>query len=375
MPRIPCALAAAVLVAALAFPAFVLAQSGESWLDNDDMLLLYEALTRIEQLSIAPETEGGMAHKAVKGYLNQLDPFSDLLTPAEYARYRKAMSDSYAGVGMEIFGDRTGRVLCLPYPGGPAARAGIGYGDELLFVDGQPVDGRSLYLVGADIRGPESSSVSLTVRSPSGEVKTGGLVRQAVARASVAVGEQGGLAVIRIYHFDADTDRDLGRALAGLDPALAKVIDLRGNTGGDFHAAVRAASLFLEPGRVVVDKRGKTEMRTFRAGEGDKNPSPLVLWQDGLTASAAEVFLGALTGNGRAVSVGRTSFGKGVAQAVVELSDGSVMFVTDGALRTPAGNYYHQRGLEPDYPLEGAGDGDCLAATLELVRTGRAPGL
>lgn len=374
MPRIIPVLAAAVLVAAWAIVGPARAQPADSWLDNDDMLLLYEALTKAGRLSIAPETGNGMVHKAVKGYLRQLDAFSDLLTPDEYARYQRAMSESYVGVGMEIFGDRLGRVLCLPYPGSPAARAGIGYGDELLFVDGSPVEGRSVYMIGADIRGPELSSVSLTVGSPSGEVKSAGLVRQQVQRASVAVSEQSGLAVIRIYHFDADTDQALGRALAGLDPLAAKVVDLRGNTGGDFHAAVRAASLFLEPGRVVVDKRTKTSLRTFRAGEGDKDRSPLVLWQDGFTASAAEVFVGALTGNHRAVSLGRTSFGKGVAQAVVELSDGSVMFVTDGALRTPKGVYYHQRGLEPDYPLDRTGDGDCLAATRELLRSGRVPG-
>ncbi len=374
MSRILRALAAAVLVAAWAASQPAWAQPSGSWLDNDDMLLLYEALTKVEQLSIAPESDGGMAHKAVKGYLRQMDPFSDLLTPQEYARYQQAMSDSYAGVGMEIFGDREGHVICLPYPDGPAARAGIGYGDELRFVDGSPVDERSLYLVGADIRGPASTSVSVTVETASGELKTTGLVRQDVQRPSVTLEQRSGLDVVRIFHFDADTDRDLAQIMAGLDPNTAKIIDLRGNTGGDFHAAVRAASLFLKPGAVVVDKRAKTRMHTFRAGDGAKNPAPLVLWQDGFTASAAEVFLGALCGNGRAVSVGRQSFGKGVAQAVVELSDGSVMFVTDGALRTPKGVYYHQRGLDPDYALERADDGNCLAVTIELVRTGRVPG-
>ena len=373
VPSIVRALAVALLAAAWVAPSF--AQSQGSWLDNDDMLLLYEALTKVEQLSIAPETEGGMAHKAIKGYLRQLDPYCDLLTPAEYGRYQEAMSDRYAGVGMEIFGDRAGRVVCLPYPGGAADRAGIGYGDELLFVDGKPVEGRSLYLVGADIRGPVSTSVSITVRSASGEVKNPVLVRQAVERSSVAVADLGGLAVIRIFHFDARTDAELGRALAGLDRNAVKVIDLRGNTGGDFHAGVRSAALFLEPGTVIVDKRTKTQMHTFRSGEGDKNRSPLVLWQDGYTASAAEVFVGALTGNGRAVSVGEQSYGKGVAQAVVELSDGSVMFVTDGALRTPKGDYYHQRGLDPDYLLARAGRAECLDATRELIRTGRVPGL
>jgi carboxyl-terminal processing protease len=142
-------------------------------------------------------------------------------------------------------------------------------------------------------------------------------------------------------------------ALTQFDHSSALVIDLRGNPGGSLYSAIDAAKLFLAPNQSVVSLQTRNGIETYRK-ESSTPPIPvrLYLWQDKYTASAAEVFIAALTYNQRAVSIGKKTFGKGTVQDIVELQDGSVLYLTTGILLTPAGTLYHQKGLTPTYPLE-----------------------
>lgn len=322
-----------------------------SWTGNDDMLLFYEALVKTQEQLIQPETPREMVRKAIRGYLRQLDDFSDYLDAEQYAAWRDARQGGYAGVGMDIFADRAGRVICLPYPGGPAYQAGVRYGDELVFVQREAVQGNTVRVVGAWIRGRSGESVSITVTKPDGNVQTLSLVRRSVELTELVVDRSGPWPIIRILSFGPETPKRLHRVLADLPKGTPRVIDLRGNTGGDLYAAIDAAALFLSPGAPIVDVRSHAGIKQYAAKAEPVDRSPLVLWQDGMTASAAEVFIAALVENGRAKSVGQATFGKGVTQTVVELSDGSAIFVTNGALRTPNGQYYHRNGLKPDREL------------------------
>lgn len=344
------ALAVFTLLVGLFFPASVSAQ--DSWVDNDDMLLFYEALVKIREQSIHPEQPKDMVRKAIRGYLQQLDAFSDYLTPEEYAAWKQARQGGYAGVGMDIFADPYGRIICLPFPGGPAYQAGVRYGDVLTFVGRRSVRGTAVRVVGSWIRGRPGGSVSITVSKPGGGVRGYTLSRRMVDFNEVALDQSGPLPRIRIYSFASQTAEKLQNILQRLPKDQPRVLDLRGNTGGDLFAAMDAAAFFLPQGAVIVDIRSQGGAKRYSATNAPMDSAPLFVWQDALTASAAEVFLAALVENGRATSMGQTSFGKGVTQTMVELSDGSVMFVTNGALRTPGGAYYHTKGIEPMRELE-----------------------
>jgi carboxyl-terminal processing protease len=135
--------------------------------------------------------------------------------------------------------------------------------------------------------------------------------------------------------------------------AQTMVIDLRGNPGGSLHAAIDSAALFLEQNRKIVGIKTHGGIKEYRSESPQTYIAPpLYLWQDEQTASAAEVFIAALTEHQRAVSIGRKTFGKGKVQEIITLADGSALYLTIGEMQTPNGVFYHERGLEPTYPLE-----------------------
>ncbi len=349
------------------------AETGKtSWVNNDDMLLFYEALVKIREKSLKPESSRQIIHKAIRAYLRQQNLFADYLPPEEYKAFKRSQSDNYAGVGMDIFRDRSGKVFCVPFPRGPADKSGLRYGDTLSFINGRTVEGLSIFAMGTLIRGKEGTSVSLSIKTPRGSVKQVSLVRRRVHFPSVLLRKSDGKRVVKIFRFNKKTAVELREVLEILGPGKAIIIDLRGNIGGDFYAAMEAASLFLDSGLKIVDFKDRKGITPHLATKKPVDSSSrLILWQDRLTASAAEVFTAALVQNNRAVSIGVRSFGKGVAQRIVELSDGSALFVTDGALRSPDKNFFHLRGLDPTYPIKpnpSSADKAYLAKTREILK-------
>lgn len=153
--------------------------------------------------------------------------------------------------------------------------------------------------------------------------------------------------------FTSGTKRELEYALDDLSHTEPIIIDIRGNPGGDLHSAIDSAKLFLQPNRKILDIRNQKGLaKSYETTtDGMNTTSPVYLWQDERTASAAEVFAAALTQNKRATSIGKRSFGKGTKQDIVELNDGSAMILTTGLLQSPDGITYHKKGIEPVYPL------------------------
>jgi C-terminal processing protease CtpA/Prc len=165
---------------------------------------------------------------------------------------------------------------------------------------------------------------------------------------------EGGVVLLRIGRMGARTPERVRAALAGLAAPPAELwLDLRGNLGGSFQAAVGVASLFLSKGQRVVSVRRRVGIpETFDAIEdGPFAVVPLHILVDRNTASAAEVLVGALRDNGRADLRGERTYGKGVIQTVVKLNDGSALEITVARYETPAGRSINQLGFEPDVPL------------------------
>jgi carboxyl-terminal processing protease len=325
-------------------------------LDDKDILLYLEAITQIKQKasSLSPDiTRPQIVEKTLRAYLAQKDPCCDYLTREEYRRFKESLDESYVGIGMEIRQDRDGRIICLPQPESPAARAGITAGDQLKEIDGVPVDGKSLFAVAAMARGKPGTEVKFIIATKNGTEKPVRVTRSNVTLQSVSKRSAGRSSIIGVSHFTRDTSGKLRQALTSWERDIPIIIDLRGNGGGDLHAAIDSAMLFLKEGKKIVSVETRNGTMDYESKAAAVNlTTPVYLWQDEGTASAAEVFIAALTDNDRAVSIGKWTAGKGTKEEIIELSDGSALILATGNLQTPRGNRYQGKGLKPTYELK-----------------------
>jgi carboxyl-terminal processing protease len=325
-------------------------------LEEKGIVLFLEAVTRIQKdaLFLSPNVpRQRIVQDTLKSYLQQHDAFSDYLTREEYLRFKELQAEDYVGIGMQIQKDRDGRILCFPYPRSPAEQAGISVGDQLQSIDGVAIHGQSLVTVATMVRGKEGTKIRLTVTTKSGMEKQVVATCSEVKIESVATRRLDNMTVIGVLRFTRNTPEKLRETLSHRKENEPVLIDLRSNSGGDLGAAIESAMLFVEEGKriVTIETRNGSMVRA-----SNSRPLalayPIYLWQDEATASAAEVFIAALTENKKAVSIGKRTFGKGTKQDVIELSDGSALILTTGRLQTPDGRDYQGVGLNPTHELK-----------------------
>lgn len=234
-------------------------------------------------------------------------------------------------------------------------------GDLILKIDDTEV-GADLSGAIARMRGPEGSTVKLTVLRPStGETLEFNLRRARVAVHSVVHQQlEPGYGYVRITTFSETTPADLNRAITELQNASPTglkglVLDLRNNPGGVLESGVAVADAFLEEG-LIVSADGRTADARFRmeATPGDLlNGAPLVVLVNGGSASASEIVAGALRDHGRAKLIGHKTYGKGSVQTVMPLSHGGAIKLTTSRYFTPSGASIHEKGIIPDIVAEG----------------------
>jgi carboxyl-terminal processing protease len=294
--------------------------------------------------------------EAFKAYLIDRDPYADFLTRDEYLQFKNAQGERYAGIGLEIERDRSGTVLCFPDPAGPAANAGVLAGDTLLSIDGRPARGRPLPTLVAWAAGTPGSQIVIDVATQDKRARRVAIVRRSVVGPSVTDRQYGPRDVVRIASFTPNTRQELEFILSNRHTAAPLIVDLRGNRGGDLNAAIDSAMLFLKRGELVALVREKKAIHRYVSTlERPPYPGTPFLWQDSGTASSAELFIAALTDNGRGVSVGQKTFGKGTKQDLIELGSGAVLIVTTGYLLTPGGKDIEGHGLAPGAEVSGTG--------------------
>ena len=320
--------------------------------ESTDTILFSEAVDTILRNSLKPDTSKWIIQNALRLYLRQLDVYSDYLPPDEYSAFKRAQRNHYSGIGMEILFDfRDNKIHCFPFPGSPAQEADVKNGDTLLKVDGRDISRIiSIFSIGALIRGETGTTVNLSLQNSAGDIISLDLLRKKIIYSSVVLKKADPVPVIKITKFTSKTAKELKSILMNMDINRPKIIDLRGNTGGDLFSAIKCASLFISHDKRIVELKMKSETRLYKSTEKPIDPdSKLFLWQDEFTASAAEVFIAAITQNKRGVSIGLKSHGKGVAQKLIELSDGSAIIITYATLHSPNGESFHKKGLKPNY--------------------------
>ena len=303
-----------------------------------------------------------LAAGAVAGLAAALDPWCERLTPRDVDEMEREDRGSYTGIGVSVSEGPGGTVLVdWPEPGSPAFRAGIRMDDRIVAVDGVALDSLGFNDAVDLIGGEPGSEVEIAwERADDAGAATARVERAALSVPSVQAARRigGDVGYLFLAEFAARTPRELRRAVRSLRPETLRglVVDLRDDPGGDVEAAVACASLFLPRRALVARTRGrvpKEDDHNYRSAGGEAWPGLRVaLLVNGETASAAEIFAGALRDHGRAPLFGGRTFGKGLVQGFFDLagpSGPSTLKLTTARWFTPSGAMVHGAGIEPDF--------------------------
>lgn len=287
-----------------------------------------------------------LQHLPIDSLLHQLDPHSMYLPPVKASELAETLEGNFEGIGVEYYILNDTLLVTNILREGPAAIAGMRQGDKILKVDSVYVSGRALprdQMIGK-IKGKRGTPVQLTLLHPGSTAPTTLTIKRgkvAVSSVDVAYMINPETAYVRISKFGANTDEDFVNAIRGLKAKGMKklVLDLRDNGGGYLNAATGLANQFLPENKLIVYTQGKHEPRTdyFTTGGGEFEQGKLAVLINENTASASEIFAGAMQDLDRGIIVGRRSFGKGLVQEQFAFDDGSALNLTIARYYTPLG--------------------------------------
>lgn len=300
-----------------------------------------------------------MYYGALKGLVESLDdPYTRFVEPKALEEENMEMEGEYGGLGIYM-ASRDGRTIVIaPIEDTPADRAGIKPLDEIIKVDDKNVMGMDSDEVVKMLRGPAGKPVTIQIRRKNVDklipVK---IVREIIKIKTVRMEMlNDGIAYIKLNHFNLKTDGELRAAIKKAADKKAKgiIMDLRNNPGGLLDVCVDVTSQFIPKG-VVVGMKGRFDKAndTLYAKDGRANNLPLVVIVNEGSASAAEIFAGAVKDHKRGTIVGMKTFGKGSVQTLFNLPDGSGIYVTIARYHTPSGFVLDHKGLQPDIKVEG----------------------
>ena len=307
----------------------------------------------------------GLVEKAMPQILAELDPHSVYISAKDVQAANDELKGSFSGVGIEFTIRKDTIHVQNVVKNGPAERAGIVAGDKIVTVDGKAFVGKAVTNDEATrrLKGPKDTKVKIGVvrYGEKGVLQftvTRGDIPQKSISATYMLDDDTGY--IKVKNFGENTYPELLIALARLSQEGFSnlVIDLRGNTGGYLASAVQMINEFLPKDRLIVYTEGrKSPRQEFRSdGRGSYQHIPLVVLIDEGSASASEIFAGAIQDNDRGTVIGRRSFGKGLVQQPIAFNDGSMIRLTVARYYTPSG-----RCIQKPYT---AGDGQSYEADL-----------
>ncbi len=345
----------------------------------DTAQLFEKVLARIKASSIEPLPDSALFIKAARGLVRELnDPYADLYSPAQLAEFkRNALGNDYAGLGLGIEDLNDSVTVTAVFPGTPAMASGIQRGDRIISVDGTRVVGWSTDNVSTRLTGAPGTKVQITlIRAGVMSPVTVQMARAVVHVPSVpyALLFDGHVGYVPLLRVNETATAEIRAALKQLRArgATAYVLDLRGNPGGQLDQALDASSLFLNQGTLLATVRSRAPTpETYLSGQmGIERSAPLVVLEDGYTASAAEIIAGALQDHDRALVIGMPSFGKGLVQTMIPLEDGWLLKMTTGRWYTPSGRSIHRpRPYEDGHFVNE--DSAPLGRTAAEIRAGR----
>jgi carboxyl-terminal processing protease len=327
---------------------------------DDSAGLTAEASELIEDNYYRPVSQGNLIDSSLQGMVRGLrrryrDRFSDYFSPQMLARFTEEIEGRFSGIGLSVTGVKDGLRVESVFKRSPAEGAGIEAGETIVSVDGRSIARLDSDAATALIKGPEGTEVTVGVRGPKGKTRQERLIRAQISLPvlSSKLETKGGrkLGYAQLATFSEGAHGALRRAVRRLQRQGAQglVLDLRGNGGGLLEEAVLTASIFLPEGETVVSTESRSQGHAVYKAKGGNLPSlPIVVLIDRNTASAAEILTAALADDAGAKTVGTRSYGKGVFQQEIDLSNGGALKLTVGEYFTPDGTNLAGEGIRPD---------------------------
>jgi len=340
---------------------------------------LVEADALIRQKFVEPIEDDRLVEGAIRGMMLKLDPYSGYIGPEELTTFWRRASGKYIGIGVHL-GVRDGQLTVIaPIEQSPAVSAGVQAGDVILAIDEVSSEGMGVADADHLLSGDPGSDVTLTVRHPrDGQVESLRITRGPINLWSVKgcrqvgprqwdylIDPEAGIAYIRVSNFRDNTMTEFDRALEQVRSlgAAGLIVDLRFNPGGSLKAAVAMVDRFVESGLILSTVTRHKAKDIYKAKpEGTIPPLPMAVLINEGSASASEIVAGSLQDHGRAVIVGTRSFGKGVVQNVLELTEHrAAISLTVAHYRLPNGRVIHKTprnsptdewGVLPDLVVE-----------------------
>lgn len=321
-----------------------------------EMDKLVEAYNKIQSSYIDEKSETELIDGAIQGMVQTLnDPHSSYMDAEQAEEFFSTLSDSFEGIGAEVTMENGKVTVIAPIKGSPSEKAGVLPRDQILKVNGESLEGLSLYEAVTKIRGPKGTEALLEIARPGvNETITISVIRDEIpietVHASTISSDKGPIGLIEITNFGEKTADEFKTALKDLEKQGIKglIIDLRGNPGGYLQSVIDIGNLVVPNNGVIVQIEDKDGNKQPYKSTMDEAKYPIVTLIDGGSASASEILAAALQEAGNYPVVGEPSFGKGTVQNPFELSDGSSIKLTVAKWLTSDGNWIHEKGVQPD---------------------------
>lgn len=301
-----------------------------------------------------------MTEGTYKGLIEGLDdPYSEYFTKEEYKDLQQESSGKYVGIGALVTQDDKNGIISIVkvLDKSPAKKAGLKKDDIIAQVDGKDVTGKELTKVVSKMKGKEDTKVTLKILDPkTAKYKTVTLVRKSVDSPSVdskIIDKKNNIGYIAISEFDQNTAEQFEKHIKKLKKKKVKgiIFDLRYNPGGLYDTVVKMLDDILPEG-VIVFTKDKNGNREEEKSDAKCLKLPIVVLQNEGSASAAEIFSGAIQDFKAGTIVGTKSYGKGVVQNTFPFSDGSALKLTIKKYYTPSGKNINGKGITPDVKVE-----------------------
>lgn len=311
-----------------------------------------EVRRMLDGQALEPPSETSATVGAINGMLKSNgDKYAEYFDQRHFTYMNEETAGSFGGIGV-VLGETSGTATVLEvYKGTPAEKGGVRKGDRFSKIDKEKRATWTTDDVVKRVRGPEGTQVTITFIRPSEKKEyTTTLTRAKIKVPNVKSEMIGKVGYIRLGEFNGESDKDLRAAIESLGKKGAKsyILDLRDNPGGLLSQAVAVSSLFIKDGIIVkVEERGK-EPESYRATGDVATKLPLVVLVNENSASASEIFGGAIQDYGRAKLVGVKTFGKGSVQTIQDVSFGGGVKFTIAHYLTPKGRAINGKGLTPD---------------------------
>ena len=329
--------------------------------------LFGEVLEKVKDEYIDEVDQTEIMDSAINGVLQSLDPYSSYMSPELFKSMQTDTKGEFGGLGIEI-GMEAGVVKVIaPIPDTPADKAGIKAGDYIVRIDDEQVQGKSLMEAVKLMRGPVNTTIKLTIRRKGNRKALEFNIKRKIIEVSSVdsriLGEKKNIAYIQLKSFNEKSDKQFFKVIKDFEKKsnspIGYIVDLRNNPGGLLTQAINITDLFLNDGEIVSTKGRKiSETRRFFARKGDViNGKPIIVITNNGSASASEIFAGALKDHKRAIILGENTYGKGSVQSIIPLKNGGGMRLTISKYYLPSGKSISEVGVTPDILVEEKGDG------------------